>query len=158
MSETDSIQVAVDNETENYAVYESADEDTIVGMYVSEGAAEQIGEFGEVTVSTSAEVEAGLNKTTTNYGVYETAGGAISGMYISHDLLEQLTDSDEYEQDDAPESVGLTIAPSTESAFEDAQGVDEDEEEALVVGGADSDDSDEAEVEISDEEVGLVEE
>jgi hypothetical protein len=152
MSESQSIQVAVDNSTENYEVYESADGDTIVGMYVSSGAADSIGEFGEVSVSDSAEVEATLDKTTTNYGVFSTSGGAISGMYVSHELLSELFD--EYDADESVDSIGLTISPSDEDSFEESAGVDEAEEEALVADG----DSEEEEVDISDEEVGLVDE
>lgn len=162
MSQTDTIQVGIDKETENYAVYESADGSAIVGMYVSEGAAESVGEFGAVTISDESEVTATLDKTTKNYGVYSTEGGAVSGMYVSHDLLAEVGGESTEEGFDAPESIGLTIAPSDEGDFEEAQGVDEEEEDALVSG--DSSDSDESEstdeedeeVEISDEEVGLV--
>lgn len=163
MSETDTIQVGIDKETENYAVYESADGSSIVGMYVSDGAAEDIGEFGALTISDEAQVNATLDKTTTNYGVYSTEGGAISGMYVGHALLEQVGGESTEDGFDAPDSIGLTIAPSDEDAFEEAQGVDEEEEEALVSGSDESDeseseDADEEEVEISNEEVGLVSE
>ena len=158
MSETDPIEIGVDKETENYAVFESADGDTIVGMYVSDGAAEALGEFATLTISDEAEVSATLDKTTTNYGVYSTDGGAVSGMYVGLDLLEDTFGSDEEEEFEAPESIGLTLSPSDEDSFEDAAGVDEEEEEALVADAAsdETDESEEEEVEISDEEVGLV--
>jgi len=152
MSET--LEIGADSSTENYTVYESADGDTIVGMYVSNGAADDIGEYGSLTVSAEGGVTASLNKTTTNYATFETAGGAISGMYVSHDLLAELFD--EYDSDEGVAEISLTIEPSTEDAFEAEQGVDEAEEESLVAGSDDESDEEEV-VEISDEEVGLVE-
>jgi len=151
MSET--LEIGADSSTENYTVYESADGDTIVGMYVSNGAADDIGEYGSLTVSAEGGVTASLNKTTTNYATFETAGGAISGMYVSHDLLADLFD--EYDSDEGVAEISLIIEPSTEDAFEAEQVVDE-EEEGLVEGSDDGSDEEEV-VEISDEEVGLVE-
>lgn len=152
MSET--LEIGVDGSTENYTVYESADGDTIVGMYVSNGAADDIGEYGSLTVSDEGGVTASINKTTANYATFETAGGAISGMYVSHDLLAELFD--EYDSDEGVAEISLIIEPSTEDAFEAEQGVDEAEEESLVAGSDDESDEEEV-VEISDEEVGLVE-
>ena len=152
MSET--LEIGADSSTENYTVYESADSDTIVGMYVSNGAADDIGEYGSLTVSDEGGVTASLNKTTTNYATFETAGGAISGMYVSHDLLAELFDG--YDSDEGVAEISLIIEPSTEDAFEAEQGVDEAEEESLVAGSGDGSDEEEV-VEISDEEVGLVE-
>jgi len=151
---SEQIQIAADSSTENYTVYESADGDTIVGMYVSDGAADDIGEYGALTISDEGGVSADLNKTTANYATFETAGGAISGMYVSHDLLE--SQFDEYDAEAGVESIGLTIEPSDEQSFEAEQGVDEAEEESLVAATDDSDEDDEV-VEIADEEVGLVE-
>ena len=151
MSET--LEIGADSSTENYTVYESADGDTIVGMYVSNGAADDIGEYGSLTVSAEGGVTASLNKTTTNYATFETAGGAISGMYVSHDLLAELFD--EYDSDEGVAEISLTIESSTEDAFEEER-VDEVEEESIVAGSDDGSDEEEV-VEISDEEVGLVE-
>ena len=152
---SEELEIAVDNTTENYTVYESADGDTIVGMYVSNGAADDIGEYGTLTVSDEGGVTALLNKTTANYATFETTGGAISGMYVSHHLLSELFD--EYDSDEGVADIGLTIEPSDEDSFEKEQGVDEAEEESLVAGATDSDEDEEEVVEISDEEVGLVE-
>ena len=151
MSET--LEIGADSSTENYTVYESADGDTIVGMYVSNGAADDIGDYGSLTVSSEGGVTASLNKTTTNYATFETAGGAISGMYVSHDLLAELFD--EYDSDEGVAEISLIIEPSTEDAFEAEQGVDEAEEESLVAGSDDGSNEEEV-VEISYEEVGLV--
>ena len=152
---SEELEIAVDNTTENYTVYESADGDTIVGMYVSNGAADDIGEYGTLTVSDEGGVTALLNKTTANYATFETAGGAISGMYVSHHLLSELFD--EYDSDEGVADIGLTIEPSDEESFEKEQGVDEAEEESLVAGATDANEEEEEVVEISDEEVGLVE-
>lgn len=158
MSQNDLIQIAVDNETENYAVYESADEDTIVGFYVAEGAAENIGEFGALDVSLEGEgVTAELQKETQNYGVY-AAEPTVTGMYISHEVL----GSDE-EDADAPEEIGITITPSDEQAFEEAVGPaqDEEQEAALVADADDTEGKAEPEPEeqeqelVSDEEIGI---
>lgn len=158
MSQNDLTQIAVDNETENYAVYESADEDTVVGFYVAEGAAEDIGEFGALDVSLEGEgVAAELQKETANYGVY-AAEPTVTGMYLSHELLG--SDGDEA---DAPDEIGITITPSDEQAFEEAIPADTDEEqEAALVSDADNE-SDEEETTpeeqeqelVSDEEIGI---
>ncbi len=150
---SEELEIAVDSTTENYTVYESADGDTIVGMYVSNGASDEIGEYGTLTVSVEGGVSADLNKTTTNYATFETAGGAISGMYVSHDLLDELFD--EYDSDEGVADIGLTIEPSDEESFEEAAGVDEAEEESLVAGSNDSNEEENV-VEIEDEEAGLV--
>lgn len=155
MSNDTTIEVGADKDTENYRVFESADGDTIVGMYVSLGAAESLGQFATVEISDSAEVEATLDKTTKSYGVFSTPGDAVNGMYVSHDVLATLSD-EEYDPEESVDSIGLTLTPSDESSFEESAGPDPEEEDALVA-GADSD-SDEEAVEIADEEVGLVDE
>lgn len=175
MTENATIQVTETDSTENYRIFESADGDTIVGMYVADEVAEQLGEFAAVTISDegSEDATAEKKKDTTNYGVYELPP-AITGMYVSHDVL----DSEETEEGDleAPESVVLQLAPSDEETFENSlpdaeeqadalvEGDSEDEEEeeasaeeqaeALVGGGSDESDEDE-EVEIADEEIGI---
>jgi len=183
MTEANTIQVTQDSSTENYEVYESADGETIVGMYVESSIADSVGEFAAVTIQDTSEVTADAtankNKDTANYGVYELPP-AITGMYLSHDTL------DSEESDDgptAPDEVGLSLAPSDESAFEaslasledqsdallddnddgsdESAGTAEEQAEALVTGSDDSNesesntDADDAEVEISDEEIGL---
>lgn len=168
MTESDTIEIGVDKTTENYAVYESADGDTIVGMYVSQGAADAVGEFATLTISEDADVTATVDKQTTNYVVYSTEDGAVSGMYVSRDLLQETFDLDEDEDGDTifPESIGLTLAESDEEAFEADDGpvADPEEEAALVEGSVDTgeseseSESEDEEVEISDEEVGLVDE
>lgn len=185
MTQDNTIQVTQDNSTENYEVYESADGDTIVGMYVESSIAEQLGEFAAVTISDAESADenatAEKKKDTSNYGVFELPP-AVTGMYVSHDAL----DSEESEEGDreAPESVGLSLAPSDEETFENSlpdvdeqadalvsgDESDESEEESepsaeeqaeALVSGDDSDESQSAseteneEVEISDEEVGL---
>jgi hypothetical protein len=177
MTQDNTIQVTQDDSTENYAVYESADGDTIVGMYVEQSIAETLGEFAAVTISDaeSADEEATADKSkdTTNYGVFELPP-AVTGMYVSHDAL----DSEESDEGGpvAPDSIGLELAPSDEETFEASLPDLDDQSDALVSG--ESDDSDEEEddeataeeqaealvsgaddssenVEIEDEEIGL---
>jgi len=174
MTENTTIQVTEDSETENYAVYESADGDTIVGMYVEETIAEQLGEFAAVTIQdaadTSDDATADKKKDTSNYGVFELPP-AVTGMYVAHDAL----DSEEVEDGfEAPEQVGLALAPSDEETFEASLPDAEEQADALVEGDesdedeedepsaeeqadalVEGDESDEEEVEISDEEIGI---
>lgn len=151
MTEANTIQVTQDNQTENYAVYESADEDSIVGMYIENGISESLGEFAAVTIQDASDTEENATsekkKDTSNYGVYELPP-AVTGMYVSHDAL----DSDETEDGfEAPESIGLAIAPSDEESFEASLPDLDDQSDALVSGESD-DDSDEEESEPSAEE------
>ena len=149
MTEANTIEVAQDNSTENYEVYESADGDTIVGMYVESGIAETLGEFASVTISDADDADesatADKNKDTSNYGVYELPP-AITGMYVSHDALESEEGDDGFE---APDSIGLSLAPSDEETFEASLPDLDDQSDALISGG---DDSDEEESEPSAEE------
>lgn len=148
MTEANTIEVAQDNSTENYEVYESADGDTIVGMYVESGIAETLGEFASVTISDADDADesatADKNKDTSNYGVYELPP-AITGMYVSHDALESEETDDGFE---APDSIGLSLAPSDEETFEASLPDLDDQSDALISG----DDSDEEESEPSAEE------
>lgn len=150
MTEANTIQVTQDNQTENYAVYESADEDTIVGMYVENGIAETLGEFAAVTIQdasdTSEDATAEKKKDTSNYGVYELPP-AVTGMYVSHDALDSEETEDGFE---APESIGLALAPSDEETFEASLPDLDDQTDALVEG--DSDDSDEEDEPSADEQ------
>lgn len=135
-------------EEDKMAQFESPDGDAICASYVARSVAEQLGEYAQVTVSDDAEVTASLNKTTTNYGVYETPGGAVTGLYVSHDALTSIHGG-ESDAENAPESIGLSFAPSSEDEWEEADTVDEDEVDGLL---ADSDDSDEQEAEAEEEE------
>lgn len=166
---TETIQLRQDGEpSENTTQYESPDvqpRQAVCAMYLANQIADQFDEFVEMEVSDDADVEATLTKITGsdddgNYAVYETAGGSITGLYLSHDALSGVHDG-EASPENAPDSVGLTLRQSDSDAFEDAEdnGVDEEEADALVAGSgeSESDDEDESEeVEISDEEVGLV--
>lgn len=165
MSET--IQLRQDGEpSENTTQYESPDNggtQAVCAFYLANEVAEQFDEFIALEVTEEADVNASLDNITGanddgNYGVYSTAGGAITGLYLSHDTLSAVT-GEEAEPENAPDSVGLLLRPSDEDSFDEAAGVDEEEMSALVAGSADSDegdDSDEEEVGIADEEIGLV--
>lgn len=133
--------------TENYAVFESAEvggQQDLTGMYVSLAAFDgEPFDFIEVRIDDDGPVTLNKQKDTTNFGVYESESGAISGMYVSHDIL----DSDEGE---APENRGISIAPATEDDFEDSQTDEELEDEAgsLLADAGDDDDA----VEVTSEE------
>jgi|APHM01.1.fsa_nt_gi hypothetical protein len=162
IDEPTTVEVAQDDSTENYTVYESADGETIVGLYVEDSAAEQIGEYASVEVepagSEDTAATAHKSKDTASYGVYELPP-VVTGGYLSHDLL----DSDDGE---APESVVLTLHSSSEEAFERSKPEPSDEQVDAILGDTDDDDddsdesgvaaSDDAEeVIVSDEELGL---
>jgi hypothetical protein len=166
MVQNTTIETSIDKETENYAVYESADGDTIVGAYVSESAAEQVGEFASVTLAESGEGGLTLEKgkDTKSYGYYKSQGNpaAVNGIYISHEVLE----SEESDDDGptAPDEISMAISSSDEESFEDAVPSQDEEESELVESGDDSDDEDddpsqEEEVAdlVSDDELGIAE-
>lgn len=150
MSQT-TIEVRQENpeESENMAQYESPNGETVCASYISRNVAESLGEFATLTITDEAEAEASLQKTTTNYGVYETSNGAVTGLYVA---------LDEFEDREAPDTIGLKFSESNEETFEEAQEeIAEDEEEEAEALLADSDESDEEEIEISDEELALTE-
>lgn len=170
MSQNDNaIEVAQSKTTTNYGVYDAPDGDekqAIVGMYISSGITDDLGEHVTVALDTDGDgVPATLDRTTSGYGVFSTEADAIESMYVSHQFLTDLVEGD-YDSDDSIESVGVTLSPSDEESFEealDAVTVDEDETEqeaeALLAGsgGGDSEESgDEETVEIEDEELNLV--
>ena len=144
------------DETEKMAQFESPDGDAICASYIDRSVADQLGEFAQVTISDEANVNAELSKTTTNYGVYETGGGAVTGLYVSHDTLAEVHGG-EANAENAPESIGLAFSPSTEDEWDEAEEVDEDEVEGLLAGTDDSDDSDEDETTADDEADELLE-
>lgn len=139
--------------TTNYAVYESAEvagSQDLTGMYVSlatfgEGN-DPLG-FIEVEVAEEGPVSLAKNKDTKSFGVYESASGAISGMYVSHDVLGSEEGEDGFE---APEERGISISPATEEDFEESQESEELQEEASSL-LSDAGDSDAVEAESTDE-------
>ena len=161
MVENTTIEVRQQNldATDSMAQYESPNSDDVCASYISRKVASDLGEFASLNISDDASVEADLQKETTNYAVYETPNGLVTGLYISREVFGE----------DSPDSIGLTLSESSEEAFEEAQAErNEEEEEAAeeeadaLLGGSESDDSDEEEVEIADEELdeelGLTEE
>lgn len=139
--------------TENYAVYESAEvggSQALTGTYVHLAAFDgDAPDFIEVRVGDDEAAPLAKKKDTTNYGVYETEGGAISGMYVSHDSIDS-PEGDEGDRE-APEDLAISLAPATEDDFEEAQDEAEEaieEEASALLGDAGSDD----EVEVSTEE------
>lgn len=145
------------DETDKMAQFESPDGDAICASYIDRDVADQLGEYAEVTVAEAGEeeVSANLSKTTTNYGVYETPGGHVTGLYVTRDVLDDMAGDEE----EAPESISLVFSPSDEDAFESAreaiQEEAENEAEGLIAGDSDDEEEEEA-VEISDEELNLV--
>lgn len=129
------------------------DEDDVYG-YLSREVAERLGEFIEVTVSEEAEVNARQSGTTTNYTVFETPGEAVVGFGVSKEILSDVAG------DETPDSIGLNFSESDEDTYEEAtaEETDEEEIEGLIAGSDDSEDDseEEEEVEISDEELDLV--
>lgn len=166
MSETIQIRQKNPEESDNMAKLTDADGD--VYGYLSRQVSDELGEYMSMTVSEEADVTASLDGVTGNgsgnFATFETPGGAVVGLGISLDVLEGVLgftverDGDDVVQN-APESVGLSFASSTEEDFEESEQADE-EEVAALVGGSDSDESEdesEEEVEISDEELKITE-
>jgi hypothetical protein len=153
MSQTIEVRQQNLDATDSMAQFESPDSEDVCASYLSRNVADSLGEFASLTISDDAEVTAERQKETANYAVYETAGGAVTGLYISHSVFDEDAES--------PESIGLEFAESDEETFEEAQAEREEEaadeaEGLLADSGDDEDDSDdEEEVEISDEELEL---
>jgi hypothetical protein len=158
-------------DTDSMAQFESPEGDAICASYIDRQVADQLGEYASLTISDEAEVAANLSNISGsgsgNYAVFETPGGAVTGLYISHDTWADALGTEVERDDDdnvvnAPESLGLEFSPSDEDSFEAATSAPDEEVEGLLAGGDGSDEQeaddsdDEEEVEISDEELGLV--
>lgn len=165
MAENDTVQVAADGESKNNTIYESADGgDSVTGLYVPDEAAEQVGDFAEVTIDSDEGETVEKTKDTKSYGVYES--DLVTTGYFGHDFV----GSDENEDGEpvAPEELTIILDESDEESFEeaaesggeDAEADDSSESDpsTLVASSDEDEESDEEEVEVSDEEVGLVEE
>lgn len=161
MSET-SIQMASGIESDefktsgDYCVYDAA---TVAGDQAAKGfaflagAAEQAGRHVEVTVSDDGD-ELELEKVTSRTARYATPGPAVRHIYIDHDVLAELGGEETDEGFDAPESLGISVAPSTEEAFEESREVEEEAEDeaANLLEGVGGDDDVEVEEDEDDDE------
>jgi len=162
MTET-SIQMASGIESDDYkrsgdyAVYDAAQ---VAGSKAAKGfaflasAAEQAGRYVEVTLDSDGD-DVELEKVTSATGRYATPGAAVRHIYISHDVLEELGGEPGDEEFDAPDTLGLSVAPSDEEAFEESRETPEeatDEAEGLLAGAQDEDAVEVEEDETSDEE------
>lgn len=145
------------------ATYESPNGEGVCASYFDRDAlASELGTFATLTISDGddATLDGVSGGGDGNYAIYETPGGAITGLYISHDVLSDVHGNDAT-PDNAPESVGLSVAPSDEDSFEEA--VEEQEEVPdgevdSLLDSDDSDDSDEEEVEITEDDLLEIEE
>lgn len=156
MSETN-IVMERGSESGDYTVYDAA---TVAGVQAAKGfafltsAAEQAGDFIEVTLTEDGD-DLSLEKITSATGRYSTEGAAVRHIYIDHSVLDELGGEDGDDEYDAPESLGISIAPSTEEAFEDSQETPEDAEEeaeSLLAGVGDDDGVEVEEDDSTDEE------
>ena len=152
MSQTIEVRQQNLDATDSMAQFESPDSEDVCASYLSRNVADSLGEFATLTITDEAEVTAERQKETANYAVYETAGGAVTGLYIARELLAD-------DEGETPESIGLEFAESDEETFEEAQAEREeeaaDEAEGLLADSGDDDSDDEEEVEITDEELEL---
>lgn len=156
---SENIIMARGDESGDYTVYDAAD---VAGSQAAKGfallssAAEQAGDFIEVTLDGDGD-DVEREKTTSRTARYATEGAAVRHIYIDHDVLAELGGEADDEAEngfDAPDSLGLSVAPSTEDAFEETQEVSEEvEEEAeALLDGVGDDDAVEVEDETTDEE------
>lgn len=152
MSQTIEVRQQNLDATDSMAQFESPDSEDVCASYLSRNVADSLGEFATLTISDEAQVTAERQKETANYAVYETAGGAVTGLYIARELLVN-------DEDETPESIGLEFDESDEETFEEAQAEREeeaaDEANALLASSDESDGDDEEEVGITDEELDL---
>ena len=154
MAEHTTIQLAESNTTENYAVYDSPDGDEqqeMVGTYITDTVADQLGEFIEFELSEGDGDGLSLSqdKETSSFVVYSDDADAVEAAYISHEVLDEIGA-------EADSTLNAQARPSDEETFNEAleaQTVSEDEEEqaaeALL---AEESESDEAEADDSDED------
>jgi hypothetical protein len=149
MSQNVTIQAEQSNTTENYVVYDSPDGDEpqeMVGTYITNEVAEQLGENIEVELSAGEGDGLTLtqDKSTSSFEVFSSDADAVEATYISHEVLDEIGA-------DADSEVDMLARESTSEAFEEAleaQTISEDEAEQeanALLAGADSDDSNEAE-------------
>lgn len=144
----DPIKLRQDNpeDTSSKAQYVSPNEDVVCASYIVRAIAEQLGMYASLEVEDSGG-NARLSRVTSGYAVYDTPDDSVTGLYISHDFVSDVTDG-EYDDENPPESLDLTFAPSSEGEFEQAE-EEEDLTDSLL---ADTDDSDESEAEDSEDE------
>jgi len=153
MAEHTTIQAAQSKTTTNYAVYDSPDGDEqqrLVGTYILEGVAEQLGEYIELEVEEGEGEGLSLtqDKSTSSFEVFSSEADAIEAAYISHEVLEEIGA-------DADSTLDAVARPSDEETFNEAldeqtTSEEEQEQEADALLAEDETDSDEAEAD-SDE-------
>lgn len=151
----ESIQMASGIESDSaktsgdYTVYDAAQ---VAGNKAAKGfafltsAASQAGRYVEVTLDSDGD-DLELEKVTSATGRYATPGAAVRHIYVSHDVLAELGGEATDDGFDAPETLGLTVSPSTEEDFEESRQTPEDatEEAEGLLAGAQSDDAVEVE-------------
>ena len=166
---TQNIIARKSKETENYAVYDSPEPDSVdeeftpalAGMYVSFHAfGTEAPEVIGVRLGEDEAMELSAQKTTTNTQSFER-GDAIVGMYVAHRLYDEQVPEEMFVSIDA--SASLEDWEQAVEATEDEFGVMEGSVDDLVIEGADTssddtdDDSDEAEAENEGDEEDLSE-
>jgi hypothetical protein len=130
MAEHTTIQAAQSKTTTNYAVYDSPDGDEqqrLVGTYILEGVAEQLGEYIELEVAEGDGEGLSLtqDKSTSSFEVFSSEADAIEAAYISHEVLEEIGA-------DADSTLDAVARPSDEETFNEAldeQTTSEEEQE-----------------------------
>lgn len=151
---TETVQMAQTKTTDNYGVYDSPDGDEpqqMVGTYITNQVAEQVGEFIEVTLQSGEGDGLTLtpDKETSSFVVFSDDTDAVEASYVSHEVLERIgADGDE-------PRVSAQVSPSTEEAFEaalEAQTTSEEEQEEAADALLADEDGDEGEDEPSQEE------
>jgi hypothetical protein len=169
MAQSTTIQAAQSKTTERYAVYDSPDGDEqqkMVGTYITESVADQLGEHIEVEVSEGEGEGLSLtsDKETASFVVFSSDADAVEATYISHEVLESIGA-------DADSTLDMLARSSSEKAFNDAleaQTVSEDETEqeaeALLAGSeneskqsgeSETDEEQEAQNLVSNDEIGI---
>lgn len=176
MADSTTIQAAESKTTENYAVYDSPDGDEqqrLVGTYILEGVAEQLGEFVELELAEGDGDGLSMtqDKSTSSFEVFSSEADAIEAAYISNEVLEEIGA-------DEDSTLNAVARGSSEEAFNEAleaqtTSEEEQEAEADALLGNDSDGSEEVsnepeeseespqEIEaddlVDDEEIGIAE-
>lgn len=124
---TDTIQTRQVNpeETESMVALETPNNE--VYGYIERVVGEKVGEFMETTFHEDDDgTTATLQKTTSNFSVYETPAGSVVGFGVGKDLLEDVYGSE------SPEEISISFSSSSEEEWTEEVSDDEEEINSLI--------------------------
>jgi hypothetical protein len=127
MSENDNgttvpVQRTNSNDDDGRPSYASAGEETVCASYLTFPSGHTPEDYLAFNIGAeNAPVTLELQRVTTNYAVYDSESGAVSGLYVNLDEFDG----------EPPEETGFAIAEATEEDFEESGTSADEEVEAL---------------------------